>query len=182
MTKLNTREEFRQEIEDDPAVLHALIDAIPELVTHPDIAFVQSECETFTNRVVEAMYQSWKFGRVTFSSRRVAELENEIEIATRIIEDPACQYLSEPLENRTELTDAAYRMVRQLRSLRYTGLSARMQQYIANVQGSLREAGYCQDGGKCHHGCGAENACHRRETKCFPLIVSMMNDDWTLPA
>lgn len=44
----------------------------------------------------------------------------------------------------------------------------------------LREAGYCIDGGKCHHGCDVKGDCWRQDG-CSPLSGSRLTDDWKLP-
>lgn len=44
----------------------------------------------------------------------------------------------------------------------------------------LREAGYCIDGGKCHHGCDEKGDCWRQDG-CSPLSGSRLTDDWKLP-
>lgn len=55
-----------------------------------------------------------------------------------------------------------------------------MLQHIKWLQHCLREAGYCIDGGKCHHRCDVEGDCWRQEGSC-PLSGSHLTDDWKLP-
>ncbi|ACR29193.1 hypothetical protein [Burkholderia glumae] len=52
--------------------------------------------------------------------------------------------------------------------------------HVKWLHSCLRDAGYCIDGGKCHHECGSKGDCFR-QAGCVPLTGSHLSDDWTLP-
>lgn len=52
--------------------------------------------------------------------------------------------------------------------------------HIEWLHDSLREAGHCIDGGRCHHACGESGTCFRQDG-CVPLTGSGLTDDWRLP-
>lgn len=52
--------------------------------------------------------------------------------------------------------------------------------HIEWLHDSLREAGHCIDGGRCHHACGESGNCFRQDG-CVPLTGSGLTDDWRLP-
>lgn len=52
-------------------------------------------------------------------------------------------------------------------------------QHIKWLHKTLREAGHCIDGGKCHHRCNP-GPCFR-QNGCAPLTGSALQNDWTLP-
>lgn len=45
---------------------------------------------------------------------------------------------------------------------------------------TMREAGFCIDGGKCHRGCAPTDACSRQDD-CVPLSGSKLAANWNLP-
>lgn len=54
------------------------------------------------------------------------------------------------------------------------------EKYIKWVQHTLRDNYFCVDGGKCHHNCDPEGACHRQSI-CGPLSGSGLDGNWQIP-